>query len=93
VGVSGGQLSVTSAEPLELTIPAEADYSMGYSLLATTSGPLHFGASNVANSGGNRGALHPAGTYPFNNLGPGDRIHVIAPAGQTVTVERLLVGI
>jgi hypothetical protein len=68
MAVSGGQITVTDSTPVKLTVAAETDYSSGYSVIATTSGPLHFGPSNVANSGGNRGALHPAGTYPFNKL-------------------------
>jgi hypothetical protein len=93
VGVQVGQLSVDDTTPKEITVVSDSDYQMGHSVLITTSGLLHFGPSGVTNTGGSRGALHPAGTYPFNNLGPGNRIYVVAPAGQTVTVERLLVGV
>jgi hypothetical protein len=91
------QKIVGATTPVQLDVDAESDYAMGRSLLISTSAPLHWGGDNTvrnaADTGVVRGALLPAGVYPFNNLSPTDHLFVIAPAGQSVTVEILQVGV
>ena len=88
------QLTVTSSTPVKLNVDSESDYRSGSSLLITTSGPLHYGGTSaVTNSGANRGSLHPAVTVWPVRLDPGEDLYVIAPSGQTVTVEVLQGGV
>lgn len=100
--VPGSQLSVGDTTPLQLDPVAETDSSgssnraaanYGSSVIVSTSAPLHFGGANtVSNSGGARGTLLPAGVYSFDLYG-NSHLWVIAPTGQTVTVERLQVNV
>lgn len=67
----------------------------GVTCLVTTSGALHWGGTSaVTSTGANRGALLAAGTYVITvKPGSTDDYWVIAPSGQSVTIEVLHSGV
>lgn len=99
----GLQLTVDSSSAQQVDGFAEGDASgggnnaaalYGQTVAFIPSAPVHLGGtSSVANTGANRGALLPGGFLYSIDLKKDDHVYLIAPAGQTVTVERFQVGV
>lgn len=85
------QIVATDSQPQEITQP-DTDMSIGQTVAFVSSAPAHYGHGTVANTGADRGALWPAGFYSFD-LPPNNRLFVIAPSSQTVTLENLNVSV
>jgi hypothetical protein len=98
--IPGSRLTINDTTPQRLD-EDETDYNPN-----TAAGPLKFGrvcsyyvdgsfhlggTVSVTNSGGNRGALYPAGFYS-RPLSGTDQIWLVAPSGQTIHVERDTTG-
>jgi hypothetical protein len=97
--VPGTQLTINDTTPQRID-SLETDYNPNTSAGAQRYGrvvnfyvnaPFHLGGDNTvrhtAGEGTVRGALYPAGFYSRTLLGT-DQVWLIAPSGETITVER-----